>query len=226
MDHLKVHLIPHMDNKNRICGTQFIYGGRESTRVYIIDGKKEDSVNSLSKTPFVSNEGYKIYKNSTYGEHTAVLAYSKLSPEIMADTVLSKYEKANILEDSIKALLNSVIFDPSIPIPYQLGSAEFDPTFMKAIDLGRGMEILEWFSLVSLKCDSDDLSEILDKAKRKYDDNKYDAERFSNPIQLSFCSLMERVLVRDLVNNTGKNLYVVANGQCRDYDRVRSLQQD
>lgn len=88
-----------------------------------------------------------------------------------------------------------------------------DPTFLQAIDLGRGIEILEWFSIVSLKCDSPDLEYIFSLAKREYEGQDYDANRYSQPAWLSLSGLMERVLVNDLVSQSDENKLVVAEGQ-------------
>lgn len=119
-----------------------------------------------------------------------------------------------------------MVFDPSLPVPWQLRRPEFDSTFLKAIDLGRGVEVLEWFSIVSLKCDSLDLENILEDCQREFEDFGYDAERYSQPSWLSFSGLMERVLVNDLVSRSDENKLVVLDGQRLDYDRIRSLQSD
>lgn len=167
--------------------------------MFIFENKTEESCIKKSKIPFVVDEGYKIYKNETYAEYTGVLAYSKLSEAMLSDSILNEQEKAEIIEDSVKSILNSVVFDPTLPVPWELKRADFGSTFLKAIDLGRGIEILEWFSIVSLKCDSNDLESILEECKREYEDPTADAERFSQPTWRCFTSLMERVLVNDLV---------------------------
>ena len=58
--------------------------------MFIFENKKEESAIKTSKVPFVADEGYKIYKNETYGDYTAVLAYSKLSEAMLADTILNE----------------------------------------------------------------------------------------------------------------------------------------
>ena len=119
-----------------------------------------------------------------------------------------------------------MVFDPSLPFPWQLKQENIDPAFLKAIDLGRGVEVLEWFSIVSLKCDSPDLEYIFTEAKREYEDHNYDAERYSQVAWLSLSGLLERVLVNDLINHSEENRLVVAEGQQLDYDIIRSLQLD
>lgn len=118
MDDQPVYLVPYMDKSNQICGTQFVYGGAESPRVFVFENKREESAIKSSKIPFVEDEGYKIYKNETFGDYTAVLAYSKLSGAMLTDTILNGQEKAEIIEDSVKAILNSVVFDPALPVPW------------------------------------------------------------------------------------------------------------
>jgi hypothetical protein len=83
-----------------------------------MDNRNEESAIKNSKIPFVTDEGYKIYKNETFGQYTAILAYSKLAPAMLTDTILSGQEKAEIIEDAVKAILNSVVFDPSMPVPW------------------------------------------------------------------------------------------------------------
>lgn len=43
-----------------------------------MDNRTEESAIKNSKIPFVTDEGYKIYKNETYGQYTGIVAYSKL----------------------------------------------------------------------------------------------------------------------------------------------------
>jgi hypothetical protein len=89
LDDQPVYLIPYMDKFNVISGTQFVYGGADGPRVFVLDNKKEESAIKNSKIPFVTDEGYKIYKNETYGAYTAILAYSKLAPAMLTDSILS-----------------------------------------------------------------------------------------------------------------------------------------
>ena len=86
--------------------------------MFIFENKKEESAIKTSKVPFVADDGYKIYKNETYGQYTAILAYSKLAPAMLTDTILTGQEKAEIIEDAVKAILNSVVFDPAMANPW------------------------------------------------------------------------------------------------------------
>jgi len=88
-DDQPVFLLPYMDKFNVISGTQFVYGGTEGPRVFILDNKQEESAIKNSKIPFVTDEGYKIYKNETFGQYTAILAYSKLAPAMLSDSILT-----------------------------------------------------------------------------------------------------------------------------------------
>ena len=75
---------------------------------------------------------------------------------MLADTILNDQEKAEIIEDSVKSILNSVVFDPTLAVPWQLRDSDYNTAFLQAIDVGRGIEIFEWFSLATLKADHDD----------------------------------------------------------------------
>lgn len=62
------------------------------------------------------------------------------------------------------------------------------------------MEVFEWFSFVSLKCDSDDLETYFADCVREYEDKSYDVERFSKSAWWPLSSLLERVLINDLIS--------------------------
>lgn len=89
LDDQPVFLIPYMDKSNVICGSQFVYGGSSGARVFIMDSRTEESAIKNSKIPFVTDEGYKIYKNETYGQYTAIVAYSKLPQAMLDDSILN-----------------------------------------------------------------------------------------------------------------------------------------
>lgn len=118
LDDEHVHLIPYMDKSNQIIGTQLLYGDANKPTVFIMENAVEVTHPKGSKIPFVKEEGYKIYKNETYGDYTGVLVYSKMSDGLLNDSILNHQEKAEIIEDSVKSILNSVVFDPSLSIPF------------------------------------------------------------------------------------------------------------
>lgn len=89
LDDEPVFLVPYMDKSNMICGTQFVYGGTQGARVFVLDNRNEESAIKTSKIPFVTDEGYKIYKNETYGQYTGIVAYSKLPQAMLVDSILS-----------------------------------------------------------------------------------------------------------------------------------------
>lgn len=141
---------------------------------------------------------------------------------MLVDSILNGQEKAEIIEDAVKAILNSVVFDPSMAVPSELRRSDFESAFLKAFDLGRGVEVLEWFSLVSLKCDSDSLEKIFEDCVREYEDKAYDVDRFSKPNLWSLSSLLERVLINDLIH-LEEHKPLLIDGQKFDYDRVKVL---
>ena len=177
--------------------------------MFIFDNNTETAAEKSSKTPFVKDEGYKIYKNETYGDYSAVLAYSKMSNAMLADTILNDQEKAEIIEDSVKAILNSVVFDPTLAVPWQLRDSDYNTAFLQAIDVGRGIEIFEWFSLATLKADHDDQVDMYDQCKREYEGYAFDKERHSKPSLRSLSSLLERVLTNDLVQRSDERQVVM-----------------
>lgn len=41
-----------------------------------------------------------------------------MSEGLLNDTILNHQEKAEIIEDSVKSILNSVVFDPTLSVPW------------------------------------------------------------------------------------------------------------
>jgi len=107
-----------MDKSNQIVGTQLIYGDANCPSVFIFENAAEKTTQKGSKIPFVVDEGYKIYKDEIFGSYTGILVYSKMSEGILSDKILNHQEKAEIIEDSVKSILNSVIFDPTLSAPW------------------------------------------------------------------------------------------------------------
>lgn len=112
---------------------------------------------------------------------------------------------------SLKAILNTVIYDPLVPIPSIQDMS--DTEFMSKFKVGRGIEIFDWFSLVmlrnqSIKKQKDLLSQIkLDQVPKP---------DFTNwNIDMNFKSLLERVLVNDYFN------YVESKES--EYNRIESF---
>ena len=82
------------------------------------------------------------------------MAYSRLNVRCWNDpnNLLSNYEMTLILIMTVKAILNSVIFDPLLPAP-KLDSLN-DDSFTKKFKIGRAIELLDWFSLPMIRKDS------------------------------------------------------------------------
>jgi len=165
-----------------------------------------------------------VYKDETNHSYTAVMAFCQLTKAMQVDKLLNDNERIEILEDSVRAVLNTVVFDPSIPVPEELKDRNFNETFLKQIDLGRGCEVIDWFSFASLMSNNDELQNTLDNCHRPYG---YDPERFQQTSQLSFAGLIERVLLNEIcTHGTYDNQTIQAAGQTIDYDRINSLQRD
>lgn len=99
------------------------------------------------------------------------------------------------MEDSVKAVLNSVIFDPTVPAPTSTKDRNYNDRFLKFIDIGRGVEVFDWYSTVSIKATSDELYSLLESSRRTED---IYTERYSCNTLVSFMSLLERVLIYEL----------------------------
>lgn len=91
------------------------------------------------------------------------------------DRCLNDQDRIEILEDSVRSVLNSVVFDPTIPVPAEIKDRNYNDQFMKYLDMGRGVELFDWFSLVSLKCNSAGFDEILEQCRRP---PNFELERF------------------------------------------------
>lgn len=133
-----------------------------------------------------------------------------MSESLLSDKILNHQEKAEIIEDSVKSILNSVVFDPTLSVPWLLKEKDYNNDFLKIIDIGRGVEIFDWFSITSLKMDNSDLESIMEIAKRHDED---DHKRYMDASLLSCSSLLERVLINDLVDQRTENKMISENQQ-------------
>lgn len=113
-------MIPYLDETNQIQGIQLIVGTGASPQVYILPKKDEKVTNRVSKIPLVKNVGYKLYKDETNHSYNAVMAYTQLTKAMQVDKLLNDNERIEILEDSVRSVLNTVVFDPAIPVPVEL----------------------------------------------------------------------------------------------------------
>ena len=136
-----------------------------------------------------------MFKDESTFEYSAVLAYTHLTKAMQHDQSLNDQDRLEILEDSVKAVLNSVIFDPTIPAPSQTKDRNYNEQFLKFIDIGRGVEVFDWFSTVSMKATSDELYSMLESSRRP---EEIYTERYSCNTLVSFMSLLERVLIYEL----------------------------
>lgn len=136
-----------------------------------------------------------MFKDESTFEYSAVLAYTHLTKAMQHDQSLNDQDRLEILEDSVKAVLNSVIFDPTIPAPSQTKDRNYNEQFLKFIDIGRGVEVFDWFSTVSMKATSDELYSMLESCRRP---EEIYTERYSCNTLVSFMSLLERVLIYEL----------------------------
>ena len=82
------------------------------------------------------------------------MAYSRLSPRCWNDpnNLLTNQEMVLILKMTLKAILNSVIFDPLLPTPKLDNLA--DETFVRKFKIGRAIHLMNWFSLPMIRKDS------------------------------------------------------------------------
>jgi len=188
-------VLPFLDSTNKICGTQIVVGTGRSAQVFVIEKAEERASNRVSKIPLTKNQGYKLYKDESTLEYSAIMGYSHLTKAMQHDLSLNDQDRIEILEDSVRAVLNSVIFDPTVPVPVEAKDRNYNEKFLKYIDIGRGVEIFDWFSVVSLKSTSEDLQDLLEQSRRPAGT---EPERYAATSQLSFLSLLERVLIHEL----------------------------
>lgn len=196
-------------------------GTGQEAELYVIEKSEERASNKQSKIPLTKNQGYKVFKDEGTFEYSAILAYTHLTKAMQHDTSLNDQDRIEILEDSIKAVLNSVIFDPTVPAPSQAKDRNYNETFLKYIDIGRGVEVFDWFSTVSLKSTSDELSSLLESSRRS---PEHFTEKHSCSTLVSFMSLLERVMIYELAyQDTSSNKVIQEDSQTIDFDRVTSL---
>lgn len=74
-----------MDSTNRICGTQIILGTGQNAQLYVIEKSEERASNKMCKIPLTKNQGYKLFKDESTFEYSAVLAYTHLTKAMQHD---------------------------------------------------------------------------------------------------------------------------------------------
>lgn len=164
-----------MDSTNKICGTQIVVGAGANAQLFVLEKSEERSSNRMSKIPLVKNQGYKLFKDECTHEYSAIIAFTQLTKAMQQDVCLNDQDRIEILEDSVRSVLNAVVFDPTLPVPSEIKDRNYNEQFLKYIDIGRSVELFDWFSVVSLKCNSDDLDELLERSRRPAD---FERERF------------------------------------------------
>lgn len=106
------------------------------------------------------------------------MAYTRLHPRCWNDpkNLLSNDELSLLLIMTLKAILNSVIFDPLLPTP-KLDSLT-DEQFAKKFKIGRAIELFNWFSLPMIRKDSmTKLKRLLHQVHLNEQDSKPKHER-------------------------------------------------
>lgn len=93
--------------------------------------------------PLLQYQGYKLYRNEEKGDYLAVLVHCRLSAKLFENKTplvnFNNMEKSIIIKRSLRALLNSIIFDPiqqTVRMDQLVGYG-YESNLIKKICIGR-----------------------------------------------------------------------------------------
>lgn len=149
-DEFDSQLIPLLDEHNNIHGTQLIFSSRESNPMIYYIPNTTETYKSFDMNPVIDKQGYLLYRNKLDFKLDAILAYSQIKWSILQDRVvdMTSEDASRIVEQSVRTVLNSVIFDPMGPV-FSDNSSSIK--FFHQNSIGRPFESLSWFSPLSIK---------------------------------------------------------------------------
>ena len=107
----------------------------------------------------MDKSGYLLYRNKRTFDLSAVLAFSSIREFMLKDrntTHLTLKETTNILEKSVKIIMNSVVLDPMAPV-FRMQSIPFFHDY----SIGSCFESLNWFCPISIKGIHEELDLLL-----------------------------------------------------------------
>lgn len=135
-----------MNERNEIEGTQLVFGTSGDPSVYYFPNESEQE--NCSTSPLLDKQGYRLFRNKENFELDAVMAFSQIKLAVLKDeqAQITYQDASSIVEQSVRVVLNSVIFDPMAPV-YSSQSIKF---FLQN-SIGRSFESLDWFSPISIK---------------------------------------------------------------------------
>ena len=159
-DDFNFQLIPLFGERNQIIGTQLIECAEKGD--HLIFENKNDKIERktasyIPPNTLLEKQCYKIYRDKTQGNVSHVMASVSFRESLIDDQSLMKWthlEIQNILEQAVRSILNSVVFDP---IEHQFQSRCM--SYFQLNSLGRSFETLNWFSVISIKGQSKELQE-------------------------------------------------------------------
>lgn len=118
-NHCKIHLIPYLNSKNDIVGTQLIIMSENTKRqrqVLVFENAVERR-SSMPSSVLIDYQGYKLYRSETDGSMMAVMAYVVLGncvywQNVADETSLGLMERSEVIRGALRTIMNTVIYDP------------------------------------------------------------------------------------------------------------------
>lgn len=109
----KWQLIPLYNVRHQIIGTQLIECAYPAD-IFIFENQLDTYPLNIPINPLVKKLGYKINRSRLTGEMASVMAYVSINEDLIVDKTvnLSGMQISSIIEQQVRVVLNSVIFDP------------------------------------------------------------------------------------------------------------------
>jgi hypothetical protein len=159
-DEFDSQLIPLLNEYNNIHGTQLIFSSRESNPMIYYIPNTTETYKSFDMNPVIDKQGYLLYRNKLDFKLDAILAYSQIKWNMLKDKQvdMTSEDASRIVEQSVRTVLNSVIFDPLGPVFSENSSSI---KFFLQNSIGRPFESLDWFSPLSIKGIQHELDQLM-----------------------------------------------------------------
>ena len=187
-DTFNPQLLPLLNEKNEIEGTQLVFGTSDQPTIYYFPNKTEVQQENWPLNPIMEKQGYLLFRNKENFELDAVMAFAQIRLCVLKDerAQVTYQDASSIVEQSVRVVLNSVVFDPMAPV-YSSRSINF---FLQN-SIGRSFESLDWFSPISIKGIQKELEPLMIYEKLE------ECTAFERQQASPFSSLIERVMLND-----------------------------
>lgn len=196
----------------------------EEPEIFYLENDAEKLQASIERPGIMEKTGYKIYRSQTSCEDElrAIMAFTQVHKGILQNNSadLRPQEISTIIEQELRVILNSVIFDPMTPI-FSSSSDNTSIHFFLQNSIGRCFESLDWFSPLCVKGMSEELDHLFTNEQVKKELTRQ--ERIDS---LHFASLIERVMINDFHEFKDEPNVIIFHSCEVNFNRVQTFIRD